>query len=528
MISKEKSGYQKKKMIAKKKNSHGRSPLLASICKIATSGAATSGAVALGVVAFYVAFYMVTLATVAQARPVIIGGDGKPSVEINERLIYGVGSGLPFLEKTAREETVKPPLIVRLRNSQPPTNVARAEAAEGEKNLFSGSVSDAGASLDRSPAMPRLGSQLGVSNQTIWIADSEVERNDLSSTIIKDTSALEVAEDGPALGVAEDGPALGVAEDGPALEVAEDGPALEVAEDGPALEVAEDIPALEVAEDGPALEVAEDGPALEVAEDGPALEVAEDGPALEKRGQENVAPPSQMMASLETPSTQMNPDLSGLDIAEADFTDDIETTDEDNDLGSHGLEITVPPPPDLDMDRSFRVSAPEDEIQAVVSQDEIAAIDSVSDSLLASDSIASDSDNGEPVDLIGDRFDEQVAALPPDAPPAASENRFLEDTISIFFRPGSASLDDDALQIVGDIAERLEKSPGMRLQVLAFAELIGNNPSKARRLSLSRAMALRTALSDNGIDNKRMDIKALGGGYGDDPPNRADVVIVSP
>ena len=85
-----------------------------------------------------------------------------------------------------------------------------------------------------------------------------------------------------------------------------------------------------------------------------------------------------------------------------------------------------------------------------------------------------------------------------------------------------------ALRVVGDIAEKLKEFPEIRLQILAFAELSGNNPSKARRLSLSRAMALRSALIDNGVDNTRMDIKALGSNYGDDPPNRADVVIVSP
>ena len=54
----------------------------------------------------------------------------------------------------------------------------------------------------------------------------------------------------------------------------------------------------------------------------------------------------------------------------------------------------------------------------------------------------SEDDNGEPVDLIGDRFDEQVAALPPDAPTVASENMLFDDTISVFFRLGAASLDD--------------------------------------------------------------------------------------
>lgn len=51
---------------------------------------------------------------------------------------------------------------------------------------------------------------------------------------------------------------------------------------------------------------------------------------------------------------------------------------------------------------------------------------------------------------------------------------------------------------------------GGSVQVLAYASGDRDNPSKARRTSLSRALAVRTYLIDKGIASNRIDVRALG------------------
>ncbi len=48
-------------------------------------------------------------------------------------------------------------------------------------------------------------------------------------------------------------------------------------------------------------------------------------------------------------------------------------------------------------------------------------------------------------------------------------------------------------------------------------------PSKARRLSLSRALAVRAFLIDQGVRSTRMDVRALGDKVQDGPSDRVDI-----
>ena len=116
-------------------------------------------------------------------------------------------------------------------------------------------------------------------------------------------------------------------------------------------------------QEAPVLEVVGDAPVMEMVEDTPVSEVVEDVALAGKNMEERVVPPVQSMALVEMLSAQPGPDVSDSGIAEADFVDEtgVETTGD-------GLMAAVPPPPDLDMDRSFRVSLLKDETQTVVSQ----------------------------------------------------------------------------------------------------------------------------------------------------------------
>jgi len=55
----------------------------------------------------------------------------------------------------------------------------------------------------------------------------------------------------------------------------------------------------------------------------------------------------------------------------------------------------------------------------------------------------------------------------------------------------------------------------------------GGDASKARRLSLSRALAVRTYLIEQGIGSTRIDVRALGNAAEGGPPDRVDLLMLS-
>ena len=48
---------------------------------------------------------------------------------------------------------------------------------------------------------------------------------------------------------------------------------------------------------------------------------------------------------------------------------------------------------------------------------------------------------------------------------------------------------------------------------------------KARRLSLSRALSVRSFLIENGVRSTRIDVRALGNKTAEEPSNRVDVTV---
>lgn len=74
---------------------------------------------------------------------------------------------------------------------------------------------------------------------------------------------------------------------------------------------------------------------------------------------------------------------------------------------------------------------------------------------------------------------------------------------------------------------RLAKDASLRVQLMAYADGDNDGANKARRLSLSRALAVRAYLIDNEITSTRMDVRALGNRSDDGPADRVDVVVVN-
>ncbi len=115
----------------------------------------------------------------------------------------------------------------------------------------------------------------------------------------------------------------------------------------------------------------------------------------------------------------------------------------------------------------------------------------------------------------------QVAAIPRTGSIAAGSSR------RILFPPGSARLAADAQATLNRISTALQKNSALRLNLRAYARGSSQNASQARRLSLSRALAVRANLMRQGVRPTRIDVQALGNKVADGPPNRVDLLVSS-
>ena len=113
---------------------------------------------------------------------------------------------------------------------------------------------------------------------------------------------------------------------------------------------------------------------------------------------------------------------------------------------------------------------------------------------------------------------ERTASLPPSATGSALP-------MTVGFGGGAASLSDDAKRQLEALAKAMLNNDD-RLQLKAYAAASGADASGARRLSLSRALAVRSYLIDKGVRSTRIDVRALGAATDGGTPDRVDIVAV--
>ena len=98
--------------------------------------------------------------------------------------------------------------------------------------------------------------------------------------------------------------------------------------------------------------------------------------------------------------------------------------------------------------------------------------------------------------------------------------------LQVAFEATASKLPTEAKKGLKGLAEKLKDKKSLRLQLLAYAGGKDLSPSKARRMSLSRALSVRSFLIENGIRSTRIDVRALGSKTSEKPLNRVDVNIV--
>ncbi|MFO1060497.1 MAG: OmpA family protein [Dongiaceae bacterium] len=111
----------------------------------------------------------------------------------------------------------------------------------------------------------------------------------------------------------------------------------------------------------------------------------------------------------------------------------------------------------------------------------------------------------------------QTASLPPAAAPTGNEVR-------IEFPAESAEIPEAAKAVLDSLAQQLGSDESERIQLLAYAAGSDDNASRARRMSLSRALAVRSYLIAKGVRSTRMDVRALGNNVQGSPPDRVDII----
>ena len=109
----------------------------------------------------------------------------------------------------------------------------------------------------------------------------------------------------------------------------------------------------------------------------------------------------------------------------------------------------------------------------------------------------------------------QQAALPS---PALAEGVRLE------FESGSSDLTRAMEDRLLALAQQLREEEGQRLRLEAYAANYDQDMSGSRRLSLSRALAVRAFLLDQGIRSTRMDVRAIGRSATGQPADRVDIL----
>ncbi len=122
----------------------------------------------------------------------------------------------------------------------------------------------------------------------------------------------------------------------------------------------------------------------------------------------------------------------------------------------------------------------------------------------------------------------------PKAPPVLQQQASLPTAASLLklgkalhveFKPTASKLPTTAKEQLKTLANGLTKNKNLRLQLRAYAGGKSASPSRARRLSLSRALSVRSFLIENGIRSTRIDVRALGNKTAEKPVNRVDVNI---
>jgi outer membrane protein OmpA-like peptidoglycan-associated protein len=123
-----------------------------------------------------------------------------------------------------------------------------------------------------------------------------------------------------------------------------------------------------------------------------------------------------------------------------------------------------------------------------------------------------------------------VEAAPPPPPPisdsAATAATKTGAGLRVTFGAGETDLSPASAEAIKNIVQSAPAGASTTFNVVAYAAGTPEDPSTARRLSLSRALAVRNALMADGVMSSRIYVRALGATGGDEAPDRVDLAVM--
>ncbi len=147
------------------------------------------------------------------------------------------------------------------------------------------------------------------------------------------------------------------------------------------------------------------------------------------------------------------------------------------------------------------------------------------------------SDDETPIELpvapAGSRQDEPDEALAPatnalDGVAAAIDDAGELQNLRVLFPADGISIDAAAESELIGLAGYLNQNQAQRVVLNAHAGDSDPGSSHARRLSLSRALAIRTFLVDRGVPVDRISLRPMGNEVEDGPADRVDILPLRP
>ena len=96
------------------------------------------------------------------------------------------------------------------------------------------------------------------------------------------------------------------------------------------------------------------------------------------------------------------------------------------------------------------------------------------------------------------------------------------------FAEGKTDLSADEEARIRALARAIPAATASSVNVIAYAAGKADDPSSARRLSLSRGLAVRTVLLDSGIQSSQIYVRAMGSKTESGPPNRVELTVARP
>ncbi len=121
-------------------------------------------------------------------------------------------------------------------------------------------------------------------------------------------------------------------------------------------------------------------------------------------------------------------------------------------------------------------------------------------------------------------------AAPPPPPPisdsAASAAASTDAGLRVTFGAGQSDLSPASAAAIKSIVQSAPAGDSTSFNVMAYAAGTPEDPSTARRLSLARALAVRSALMADGVTSSRIYVRALGATGGDEAPDRVDLAVL--